>query len=310
MSATPVTVGGGPDMVGVLGALLAVGLLGIARLARGLPLVPAGLTRGPARGSRRRRPGLRDRRGLLAAAVVGGVMLLSTRNLVFAVIVAAGVGLWPMVVGGGRAERAALGKLEALAAWTESLRDLAQKGAGLESVIPRTVDTAADVLAMPLRHLSFRLSVRVPLPEALSMFADETDDASADLVVAALALAARQRKGQLSRVLTALSTALRGELEQRTRVYRERNTVRREAGQVAALTAALVLAANLFSPQGLPDARGTPAAVLPLVLAAGYLFLFHRVRKLAEPEAEPRFLSSASEVLEAASYRPRVVNLP
>lgn len=297
-------------MVAVLGSLLAIGLLGLARLARGLPLLPGGLTRRPGRGRDGRGSRLRDRRSLVVAVVVAAVTLVASRNLVFAVIMAAGVALWPMVVGGGRAERAALVKLEALAAWTESLRDLAQKGAGLESVIPRTVDTAADVLALPLRHLSFRLSVRVPLPEALSLFADETDDSSADLVVAALALAARQRKGELSRVLTALSTALREELAQRTRVYRERNTVRREAGQVAALTAVLVLAANLFSPQGLPDEGGTAAAVLPLILAGGYLFLFHRVRRLAEPEREPRFLASAGEVLEAASYRPRAVNLP
>jgi hypothetical protein len=189
------------------------------------------------------------------------------------------------------------------------LRDLAQKGAGLESVIPKTVDTASDVLVAPLRLLSRRLSVKVPLPEALSRFADEVDDASADMVVAALALAARQRKGRLSDVLTALSRSLRDELEQRTRVMRERNGVRREAAQVAALTAVLMLAAGLFSPRGLPDDGGTAARLLPLVLAVAYLLVFSRVRRLAEPEPEPRFLSSASDVLEAASYRPRTVNL-
>ncbi|WP_220454037.1 type II secretion system F family protein [Nocardioides immobilis] len=293
-------------MVAVLGVLLAVGLIGLVRLARGLPLLPVDLTR-----FTRRRAAMskREQRTMVLAAVVGVGVLAVSRNAVFAVIAAAGAVLWPLVTGGGKAERAALAKLEALAAWTESLRDLAQKGAGLESVIPRTVDTAADVLAPPLRHLSFRLSVRVPLPEALSLFADEVNDSSADLVVAALALAARQRKGQLSRVLTALSTSLRDELEQRTKVMRERNTVRWEAGQVAVLTAALVVAASLFSPQGLPEASSGAAEVLPLLLATAYVFVFSRVRKLAEPEPEPRFLSSASEVLEAASYRPKGVNL-
>ena len=32
-----------------------------------------------------------------------------------------------------------------------------------------------------------------------------------------------------------------------------------------------------------------------------------RVRKLAEPEREPRFLSSSTDVLEAASYKPKAV---
>jgi len=42
--------------------------------------------------------------------------------------------------------------------------ELAQKGAGLESVIPKTVETASDVLVAPLRLMSRRLSVKVPLP--------------------------------------------------------------------------------------------------------------------------------------------------
>ena len=293
-------------MVIVLGVLLAIGLLGLGRLIRGLPLIPS-LTRGTRRG---RALSSKEKQTLLAGLAVGVVVVIATRNLVFAVIVGAAVVLWPMVAGGGKAERAALTKLEALAQWTESLRDLAQKGAGLESVIPKTVDTASDVLLPPLRLMSRRLSVKVPLPEALSRFADEVDESSADMVVAALALAARQRKGKLSDVLSALSLSLRDELEQRTKVMRERNVVRREAAQVAVMTAVLVIAASLFSPQSLPEGEsGTAAQLLPLVLAVAYLYVFSRVRKLAEPEPTPRVLSSGSDVLEAASYRPKGVNL-
>ncbi len=189
----------------------------------------------------------------------------------------------------------------------EALRDLAQKGSGLESVIPRTVDTASDALIVPLRLLSRRLSVKVPLPEALSLFADEVDDASADTVVAALALSARQRRGRLSDVLGTLSEALRDELEQRTKIMRERNMIRREAAQVAALTAVLVIGANLFAPPSLPNEADSAAQVLPLLLAVAFVFVFSRVRKLAEPEIQPRFLSSSAEVLEAATYRPKTL---
>ena len=298
--------------VALLGALLALGLIGLARLARGLPVLPtetAGALVGRLRSSTSRASD-GDQRAAVTAAVVGVGVLVVTRNLVFAVIAGGAAILWPLVTGGGKAERAALAKLEALAAWTESLRDLAQKGAGLESVIPRTVDTVADVLAPPLRLMSRHLSLKVPLPQALSLFADEVDDSSADLVVAALALAARQRKGQLSRVLSVLSASLRQELEQKTRVMRERNVVRREAAQVAVLTGVLVVAASLFTPDGISGDGGTAADVLPLFLAVAFVFVFSRVRKLAEPEQEPRFLSAASEVLEAASYRPKGVMLP
>jgi hypothetical protein len=294
-------------MVVLLGTLLALGLLAIFRLLRGHPLLPEALTQLMSR--RASRQTLAEQRVYVAAAAAFVVTFVVFRNFVLAVIAGAGVVLWPLVAGGGRAERAELAKLEALAQWTESLRDLGQKGAGLESVIPKTTAAASDVLAAPLRHLSFRLAVRVPLPQALSLFADEVDHASADLVVGALALAARQRKGQLSRVLSALSASLRDELEQRTKVMRERNMIRREAAQVAGLSAALVLAASVFSPPLPPNSSSTATQLLPVALAAGFVFVFSRVRKLAEPENEPRFLSSASEVLEAASYRPRGVNL-
>ncbi len=291
-------------MVAVLGILLALGLLGVGRLIRGLPLLPS-LRAGERVRHTSSRLSAHEQRTLIAGAAVGFVVVLVTRNLVFGVIVGAGVVLWPMVVGGGKAERAALAKLEALAHWTEALRDLAQKGSGLESVIPRTVDTASDVLVGPLRLMSRRLSVKVPLPEALSLFADEVDDASADTVVAALALSARQRRGRLSDVLGTLSEALRDELEQRTKVMRERNVIRREAAQVAVLTGVLVVGTSLFAPPSLPVEGGSAAQVLPLVLAVAFVFVFSRVRKLAEPEPQPRFLSSATEVLEAATYRPR-----
>ena len=294
-------------MIIVLGICLALGLLAVFQLVRGHPLLPEALTQ-PVR-QRAGRTKIADQKVYAVAAAAFVVTLLASRNYVLAVISGAAVVLWPLVAGGGRAERAELAKLEALAQWTESLRDLAQKGAGLESVIPKTSATASDVLAAPLRQLSFRLSVRVPLPQALSMFADEVDHASADLVVGALALAARQRKGRLSRVLSALSASLRDELAQRTKIMRDRNVIRREAAQVAGLSAALVVAASFFAPPSLPSSASTAAELFPLVLAIGFVFVFSRVRKLAEPAKEPRFLSSATEVLEAATYRPKGVEL-
>lgn len=292
-------------MVVLLGTLLGLGLLAVVRLLRGLPVLPPR----PAHRPRPSKMSRRDAQIVAAGVALGLVVLLVTRNLVFAVVAGTVAGMWSRIAGGGKSERAALEKLEALAQWTESLRDLAQRGAGLESVIPKTVDTAADVLVGPLRLMSRRLSVKVPLPQALALFADEVDDASADMVVAALALAARQRRGRLSEVLTALSGSLREELSQRTKVMRERNGIRREAVQVAALTAGLVGAAHLFSPATLPGGDGGALQVLSLILAAAYVFVFIRVRKLAEPEPEPRFLSSAADVLEAATYRPKGLRL-
>lgn len=291
-------------MIIALAIALALGLMAVARVLSGGGLVPAGFRTAFVR----RRPNTGhgvQHRGYVLAVVVAAATLIASRNFVLAVIAGSAVVIWPLVTGGGKAERAELAKLEALAQWTESLRDLAQKGAGLESVIPKTIASASGVLEHSLRQLSARLAVRVPLPQALSLFADDVDHAGADLVVGALALSARQRRGQLSRVLAVLATSLRDELEQRTKIMRERNGVRREAAQVAGLSAILVLGSSMFSPQSVSDGHTVAAQLLPVALAAGFLLVFARVRKLAQPPVEPRFLSSASDVLEAATFRPK-----
>lgn len=297
-------------MLLLLGLLIGAGLLGIGRLTRGLPLLPPGLV-GRLRSRRERKPMSQSRQQLVIAIAVALGVLVVTRNLVFAVIAAAGLVLWPLITGGGKVERAELAKLEALAGWTEALRDLTEKGVGLESIIPKTLDTADDILVPPLRLLCRHLEVKVPLPEALSRFADEVNDPSADHVVAALALAARLRAGRLSDLLTALASSLREEMEQRTKIMRERNTVRREAAQVAVMSAGLVLLGSfLVAPDtSIEGDTGVAGVLLPVALAAAYLLVFARIRKLAEPEREQRFLSSSADVLEAASYRPRGVSL-
>src|ERR1700712_4905533 len=104
-------------MVVLLGFLLAVGLLGLGRLIRGLPLIPPGLFR-----VNRNRPArltAKDQRSLLFPAGGGLGVAVAARSLVLGVVAGATVVLWPMIAGGGKVERAALSKLEALAQWTE-----------------------------------------------------------------------------------------------------------------------------------------------------------------------------------------------
>ena len=65
-----------------------------------------------------------------------------------------------------------------------------------------------------------RLRVRVPLPVALQRFADEMDDAGADLIIAALILNSRLRGPGLRDVLTSLADSARAELDMRQRRQR------------------------------------------------------------------------------------------
>jgi hypothetical protein len=130
-------------------------------------------------------------RRIAIAAGVGAVVLIATGWIVAGL----GAGLlvlsWNGIAGGAGEERQAMVRLEGLAAWTESLRDTIAGAVGLEQAIPSSLRAAAPALQQPLRALVDRMHTRVPLAEALRSFADDIDDASADLVIGALMLNAR-----------------------------------------------------------------------------------------------------------------------
>ena len=193
--------------------------------------------------------------------------------------------------GGGRAGRRQLEKIEALAAWTESLRDTATAAAGLEQAIPATVG-AAHAAAAPVRELAARLDGRVPLPEALARFADDVDDPAADMVVAALSLNARQRAGGLERILTSLAASSRAELEMRRKVELERRALRRQAQRIALAVLGFIALQAVFA-RGWVEPYSTPLG--QLVLAVLAVDLHRRIRPDAvalQRRTRARFLTS------------------
>lgn len=290
----------------MVGFLLAVGaaslgLLSVVRLSRGINALPSI----PLRSSL-------DRNGTrqLGAALVAGLLaLLVTRWALAGVAAAAIVFLWPRLFGGGRAGRRQLEKIEALASWTESLRDTATAAAGLEQAIPATVGAAHALLRAPVRDLAARLDGRVPLPEALARFADDVDDPAADMVVAALSLNARQRAGGLERILTSLAASSRTELEMRRKVEHERRALRRQAQRIALAVLGFIALQALFA-RGWVEPYSTPLGQLVLmVLTVIFIGSFARMRSLSNGEAESRFLTSSRDITEIASYKPHLARI-
>ena len=124
---------------------------------------------------------------------VGLVVLVVTEWLVLAVALGLLAAMADRFFGGTGEERRAIERLEALATWTEALRDTIAGAVGLEQAIPATAVNAAPAIKPGLNLLVDRLRIREPLPSALMRFADDLNDPSADLIVAALVLNARLR---------------------------------------------------------------------------------------------------------------------
>jgi len=240
-------------------------------------------------------PRLRRMGARLPAAVgVGLLILVVTRWPVLAVALGVLAYFAPALVGGAREERRAIARLEGLAAWTESLRDTIAGAVGLEQAIPATAYAASPSISPQLHTLSDRLRVRTPMPVALQRFADELDDAGADLIVAALMLNARLRGPGLRDVLTSLAESAREELEMRRRVIAGRASTRRSVQIVVGITVVFVLGLTLFNREYV-EPYSSPVGQLVLVVvlaffAAGFMWM----RRLSIFELPERFLLRSS----------------
>ncbi|MET7451236.1 type II secretion system F family protein [Streptomyces sp. NPDC005574] len=229
------------------------------------------------------------RRGSLAA-LVGIAVLLLTRWAVAGVAAGVLVFFWDRLFGGAAEERAAMRRVEALASWTESLRDTIAGAVGLEQAIPASARAAAPVLRPHLDALVDRLRSRTPLPDALQILADEIDDASADIIVAALILNARLRGPGLRQVLGALAKSAREEVDMRQRVMAQRSSTRRSVQIVVAVSIAFVLGLSVFN-RDFVKPYGTAVGQLVLAIVCGLFALgFWWLRKLSTIETPERFL--------------------
>jgi len=223
------------------GAIAGAGLFLLLVALRGLPPRPPGHP-GRLRGWAREVGPAR-----LATAVLAGlVVLVATGWLV------AGVGAVLLVLSwrgmsGAAGERAATARLEALATWTESLRDTIAGAVGLEQAIPASLRAAAPSLREPLTAMVERLHTRMPMPEALRRFADDLADPGADLIVAALIINAGLRGPGLRDLLGALSRSVRDELDVRRKVTAQRRSTRRGAQIVVGISVGLALGLALFN---------------------------------------------------------------
>jgi tight adherence protein B len=156
------------------GLRLAISLLAGAGVGTGLILGFAAV-----RGSAERVPRRRNLEWQRRAAVglaTGLVVLVTTRWIAVAAGVGVLVGAWSQLFGAGRSARRGIERLEALAAWTESLRDMVATGAALPEALPASASAVGPAIRPQVDTLIDRLQNREPLTDSLLRFADDVGD--------------------------------------------------------------------------------------------------------------------------------------
>lgn len=231
-----------------------------------------------------------------APAATGALLLgLATRWPV-AAITGAVLGWFFVDLAGQKGARdAALERSEAVAGWAEMLRDTLAGAHGLEQAIVTTAAVAPTAIRDDLLLLTARLPSE-PLPGALRRLADELADPTADLVVAALIIAAEGSPRDLGVLLGSLADAARDEAAMRRRVEATRARARTTVQIVTGLTALLAAGLLAFS-GGYLDPYGDPLGQAVLAFVAGLfgtsLWWLARMARYQAPE---RFLAPAPSV--------------
>jgi Flp pilus assembly protein TadB len=241
------------------------------------------------------------------AAAVGLVVAAITRWPVAAGAAIAVIYLWPTMFGAARSAAGQLERIEALATWTESLRDSIAGSIGLEEAIRHSLYAAPPVLTAALQRLEGRLRVQIPLPHALAAYAEEFEDSSADLVVAALVLNSKLRGRGLVATLSALASAAREEIDMRRRIEEGRKSLRRTAMIIVGTTALFaigltVLSRDYVAPYSTPFGQVMLAIVLS-VFAGGLMW----IRSAANIRPPERFLVGVDQIDAALQPAPNTL---
>lgn len=275
-------------LIGLLGAGVGLGLLLIVAGWRGTPL------RWPRWARRRASHGGPDQhlaRWLLGAGVVGVAVAIVTGWLVGGILAAmATVGL-PRVLGSNAAHTRTVARIEAIASWSEMLRDTLSAAAGLEQAIIATASTVPEAIQLEINELTLRLERGDRLAPSLRHLADQLADPTADLVISALVLASDQQARQLSELLGELAAETREQVSMRLRVEagraRTRTSVRLIVGVTLAFAAGLVVLNR-----GYLTPFDSAVGQLMLALIGGlFAIAFWWLGRMAQYQTPARFLT-------------------
>ncbi|MFC5381823.1 type II secretion system F family protein [Aquipuribacter nitratireducens] len=242
-------------------------------------------------GRRLPRPARRRRQALLTAALVSGLVLwLVTGFALAAVLVPLAVLGIPLLLGRPRGA-VDVERLDALEQWTRSLSGVLVVGSGLESAITASAASAPLAIREEVGLLAARITARWPTERAVRQFADDVDDATADLVAATLVLGAQRRGDGLAAVLEDLAASVAEEVRTRRAVEADRAKPRTTARIVTGIALAGVVGCFL-SGYFDPFLAGAGQVIL-VVLLGLFVGCLVWMRAVTAGATTPRFLTAA-----------------
>ncbi len=230
--------------------------------------------------------------GVAAGAVVAAV----SGWLVALVVVPAGtVAGWRVLKGRARSR---IERLGALADFARGLAGVLTVGRGLEQAILHTARSAPTALGPEIGRLAARIRANWSTSKALRAFADDLDDATGDLFVATLILAAERRGPGVASAIQGLADSIDADVRARRQVETEQQKARTAARMITIIS--ILLVAGLFVAGSYIEPYRTPLGQLVLT---GFMALFFLalgwMARISVARPLPRFIGAAAKGQEA-----------
>jgi tight adherence protein B len=286
-------------LAGLLGLGTGLGLLLITMGLTGREPAPPGLDTSPRWSRLITARGPVDRRRLALCVAVGVLVGVVTRWPVAAALTGVGTWVLPPIIGPDRGHARRVARIEAIATWTEALRDNLAGAAGLEQAIMASAVEAPEPIRDEVTRLATRLRRGGRLPEALRGYAADLADPTADLVVAGLLMASRGAAGQLGDTLGELAGSARAKVASRQRIAASRKSNRTSARVIIGATLAMA-AFLILANRGYLRPFDTPSGQLVLLAVGGcFAVAFGWLARLMRDRDTTRILSSVAAPAES-----------
>lgn len=192
----------------------------------------------------------------------------------------------PGLLGRDKGHERAVARIEAIASWSEQLRDTLAAAAGLEQTLLATAATAPEAVRPQVAACAERIRRGQRLAEALLQLQHDLADPLGDLVVIALIGAAGRQSGRLADLLDGLARSAREQALMRARTASARARIRTSVRIVVATTIGMaggLVILNRPYLQPFDSATGQLVLLMVGALFAGAFTWLRRISTFTEP---------------------------
>ena len=186
--------------------------------------------------------------------------------------------------------------VEAIASWTEQLRDTLAGSHGLEQAIIATAPHAPQPIAAAVERLSIFIAYG-SLGDGLRRFAEDVDHPTADFVTAALVTAAQHQARDIGLLLGHLAQCARDEGRMRTRVWVGRARTRSAVRIITSVVSAFVIGLFVFNRAYLEPYSSLSGQLILGAILAGFDVALFMMQSMSQIDSPERFIRRRTSVV-------------